>query len=479
VISFNQRISFSQTIQFNRTISINRKQGCLLQADELYYMKKIISLFIVLLSFQVLPAQQTRLDSIWSDNVIEQRINNGIESNRKGEITFSIPIYKGKSEIEIRQISHEFQFGANAFMVEGLETETRNKQYEDSFARIFNLAAVPFYWQTLEPNRGQLRYTANSEPIYRRPPPDVVLEFCKRYNITPKGHTLVWNNPTHAVPTWIPKDTAEIEQLIRKRIKEIEDRYGNQITTWDVVNEALHYFPTVAMPKDFVYKSFMAAMQSFPASTKLMINEVTSIWQNNQQEYSPYYMLIQNLLLRGCRIDAIGMQFHFFSEQLHENVKSGSAMTPQQLFAALDLYGRFNKPLHISEITIPTLPYNAEGQMIQAKLTRNFYRLWFSHPSVEAIIWWNLVDGTAVKGEDKWNGGLLNNDFSAKPSYQELNKLINNEWKTNIKTSVTGKDSFSFRGFFGEYEIVIKQGKKLTKLKLRLCKDAGKSGLIQ
>lgn len=442
-------------------------------------MKQLFIVLVMLPVCCVALAQNQRLDSIWSDTEIESRISQGIEQNRKGEISFSIPAYKGKTELTVRQISHEFQFGANAFMVNGLENENRNKQYEDSFAKVFNLAAVPFYWQTLEPKPGELRYTANSSVIYRRPPPDAVLAFCRKYNITPKGHTLVWNHPTHAVPTWMPKDTAGIEQLINNRINEIGARYGQQISTWDVVNEALHYFPDVAMPGDYVYKSFITAMKAFPPSTKLMINEVTSIWQNNQQEYSPYFMLIHNLLLRGCRIDAIGMQFHFFNEQLHQNVVAGSAMTPKQLFSALDLYGRFNKPLHVSEITVPTLPYNAEGQVNQAKLTRNFYRLWFSHPAVEAIVWWNLVDGTAVKGEDKWNGGLLNNDFSAKPSYTVLNGLINNEWKTNINTTLTGKDSFSFRGFYGDYEVTVRQGKKETKLKLRLSKDPAKSGTMQ
>jgi endo-1,4-beta-xylanase len=418
----------------------------------------------------ILTAQTSRLDSIWSDPSIESRIREGIEKNRKADYVIELPAYKGKTELTIRQTKHEFQFGANAFMVEGFETPQRNKAYADSFASLFNLACVPFYWQTLEPSAGNVRYTANSEPIYRRPPPDVVLDFTRKYNITPKGHTLVWNNPTHSVPTWIPNDTAAIEQLIKKRINELGSKYGQSIKTWDVVNEALHYFSGVTMPSDYVYKSFKAAMDAYPADTKLMINEVTSVWQNNALEYSPYYMMIQNLLLRGAKIDAIGLQFHFFSEQLHANAVAGQAMTPNQLFAALDLYGRFNKPLHVSEITIPTLPFNKDGQAMQEKLTRNFYRLWFSHPAVEAIIWWNLVDGTAVKGEDKWNGGLLNNDFSPKPSYKALYQLINNEWKTSLSASVTGKEQFAFRGFEGEYEVTITQGKKKQTKKVVLTR---------
>jgi len=441
-------------------------------------IKKI--LFSILGLFQIATSfSQTKLDSIWNDPAIEQRISSGIEKNRMGDFSISVPAYKGKTEIEIEQVKHDFLFGANAFMVKGFDTEEKNKRFEELFVSLFNQACIPFYWQTLEPEQGKPRFAANSEAIYRRPPPDVVLEFCKKYNISPKGHTLVWNNPTHAVPTWIPKDTAAIEQLIVKRINEIAQRYGNDIHTWDIVNEVISYFPNVIMPRDYVYKTFQAAAKVYPANTKFILNEATHLWQNTHQEYSPFYMLIQNLLLRGSKIDAIGMQFHFFNEQLFKEAVAGNAMTPKQLFAILDLYARFNKPFQISEITIPTLPNNDEGRKNQATLTRNYYRLWFSHPSVESIIWWNSVDGTAVKGEDQWNGGFVNNDFSPKPSYDALNNLINKEWKTNIKSSISGNNSYSFKGFYGEYRIKIKQGKKITEQKIIFSKNGQRSVSIQ
>lgn len=427
-------------------------------------MKNLIFLLFILLAGHA--GAQSRLDSLWSDPAIESRISKGIEANRKGNFTINFPASKAATSIEIKQLKHEFLFGANAFMVNGFDSPEKNKRFESLFSSLFNLACVPFYWKTLEPKQGQPRFAANSEPIYRRPPPDAVLEFCKKYDIIPKGHTLVWNNPSHSVPDWMPNDTAKVEELIKNRIADIGSRYGSKIHTWDIVNESLHYFPQVIMPEDYVFKSFEKAKASFPSNTKLMINEVTSVWQTNNREYSPYYLLIQNLLQRGVKIDAIGMQFHFFDEVLHQNVVAGKAMTPKQLFDALDVYGKFKRPLQVSEITIPSLPNTAEGQKTQATLTRNFYRLWFSHPSVEAIIWWNTVDGTAVKGEDKWNGGFVNNDFSPKPSYDVLNKLINQEWKTNISTSVSNKSSFDFRGFYGEYLVTIKQGKKVTEQKI-------------
>ena len=45
-----------------------------------------------------------------------------------------------------------------------------------TFYRYFNLATVPFYWNTLEPEYGKPRYAKDSVKIYRRPAPDLCME---------------------------------------------------------------------------------------------------------------------------------------------------------------------------------------------------------------------------------------------------------------------------------------------------------------
>lgn len=166
----------------------------------MHTVKKIILVAAIIFQAWVLVAQNNKLDSLWNDPAIEQRIQTGIEKNRKGDFTIQLKNYKGKTEIEIRQVKHQFYFGANAFMIGGFETGERNRRYEELFASLFNTASVPFYWKTLEPERGKLRFDTGSSAIYRRPPPDAVLAFCKKHNITPKGHTLVWNHPEHSMP---------------------------------------------------------------------------------------------------------------------------------------------------------------------------------------------------------------------------------------------------------------------------------------
>lgn len=438
---------------------------------------KIASLLAWLtLSAGYVQAQPARYDSLWSDPAVEARIQRGIEQHRKGDFTLMLTDKAGKplrnATVEVRLVKHDFEFGANIFMLNGFTTDAENRQYEQVFTSLFNTACVPFYWKTLEPEPGKVRFAANSTPIYRRPPPDPVIDFCQKNGLTPKGHTLVWDHPVHAVPDWLPTDTTVVKQLITKRIRELAERYGNSILTWDVVNEVLQSHNQISLPRQYALFAFQEAQRYFPKSTRLMINEVTtSSWQNYRKEYSPYYLLIENLKAKGANIGGIGLQFHFFSEQLHEDVANGKAMRPQDITNALDLYGQFGVPLHVSEITIPTLPYNETGLERQATMTRNFYRLWFSHPAVGAIIWWNVADGTAVAGEDKWNGGLVNKDFSPKPSYTVLNDLINRDWKTSLTLTQNETTSVQFRGFYGDYVVRVKQGRKVTEQRVAFLKN--------
>ncbi len=412
----------------------------------------------------------------WDDPEIVDRIQSGIEQNRKGYATLIFTNEQGvpvvPDQINIKQTSHDFMFGANLFMVDGFDTKEKNDKWESAFKNIFNFGTIPFYWKDLEPEQGHVRFRKDSEKIYRRPAPDLVLEFCEKNGITPKGHPLIWDNPEFGIPDWFPNDKKKQEELMTTRLEQIAKRYDKTIKYWDVVNELTARKPDVPMFKDYAFKAFKLSEKLFSPGQTFLINDVTRVWQMDKGEYSHYYQIIENLLLRGAKIDAIGLQFHFFSEERLEDVKEGIDFTPKQLFRVLDSYSDFGKPLHITEITIPTLPYNKEGLKTQAILTENFYRLWFSHPYVENIIWWNLADNTAVKGEDKWNAGLIDKNLKPKPSYEVLDRLINKEWKTSIEEKHINSNSFKFKGFYGKYSILVKKDGKTYKSEIHLIKES-------
>ena len=101
------------------------------------------------------------------------------------------------------------------------------------------------------------------------------------------------------------------------------------------------------------------------------------------------------------------------------------------------------------------------------KMAERLYRLWFSHPALNGIVYWNLVDNTAqlpenpdepVYNENKAFGGLLNNDaeLSEKPVFSVLKHLIRDEWNTSgILEYDTEKGMEYFRGFYGPYHLEI------------------------
>lgn len=50
---------------------------------------------------------------------------------------------------------------------------------------------------------------------------------------------------------------------------------------------------------------------------------------------------------------------------------------------------------------------------------------------------------------------MLRADMSPKPVYEQLKRLIHEQWKTRAAAMTDDDGRFSFRGFFGEYRVTI------------------------
>ena len=92
---------------------------------------------------------------------------------------------------------------------------------------------------------------------------------------------------------------------------------------------------------------------------------------------------------------------HIFRPEMSMDIARGvdEKLTPQRQWAALEKYREAEKPIYISEVTVSAPDNSPQGLAVQEAIVRNYYRLWFSHPSVVGITWWNLVDGGAAPGE--------------------------------------------------------------------------------
>ncbi|MEI8205134.1 MAG: endo-1,4-beta-xylanase, partial [Bacteroidota bacterium] len=369
----------------------------------------------------------------WNDPEVEQRISSGIKLNRMGFATFSFKDENGKPiknvEVSFEQTKHAFLFGCNLFMLKGFKTVEENKRYEDAFSSVFNMAVVPFYWSDMEPEQGKIRYAKDCPPVYRRPTPDLCVEFCKKNDIVPKGHLLIWHQ---WLPTWLPDSRSEVKELMLKRFEEISARYGKDIKYWDVIDEALHRKPETMLPEDYVYTSIQEAARIFPSDSRFDIGDDMSTWKDTHLEDSPYYEMLRILQLRNAPLDAVGFCFqaHFLPKHQYD-----PTVQPLAMFKILDLYSKFQRPMQFTQVTLGELKNDPDAEKKQAEVVRNMYRLWFSYPNMEVINWWNLSDNTAAPSENACLPGLLNEDLSPKLAFKELYNLIKKEWWTNVKTN--------------------------------------------
>ena len=84
----------------------------------------------------------------------ETTVKENIEKYRKGNCVLKIKDTNGRALsnaiVRVDQKSHAFRFGANLFMLDELETEQKNEDYKKAVADVFNMATLPFYWDTLE-----------------------------------------------------------------------------------------------------------------------------------------------------------------------------------------------------------------------------------------------------------------------------------------------------------------------------------------
>jgi endo-1,4-beta-xylanase len=396
-------------------------------------------------------------------NNINNKIANldpAIKKYRTGSATVTI-LKEDKTplanrEVAIAQTNHQFLFGCNGFeFVPYANNELDDKEhaqaeiYSEKFRNLFNFTTLPFYWGRFEPVAGN----HDTKRLMN------TTRWCTDHNLIVKGHPLCWHTIT---ADWLlSMDNKEILQTQLERVRREVAAFRGLIDMWDVINEV------VIMPIfdkydngitrickqlgriETIRRMFEAARAANPQATFLL----------NDFDVSPAYdILVEGCLEAGIKIDVIGIQSH-----MHQGYW-GIEKTLQ----VLEAFARFNLPIHFTETTIisgelmpPEIvdlndyqvgnwPSTIAGEERQAREVLRHYKTLFAHPLVEGITWWDFSD-------EKWLNapcGLIRKDYSSKPAYEELLKLLKGEWWIKPTTFVTDEDGkLDFMGFFGDYEL--------------------------
>ncbi|MCY2986674.1 MAG: endo-1,4-beta-xylanase [Planctomycetota bacterium] len=345
-------------------------------------------------------------------------------------------------KVSVEQTSHDFLFGSNIYMFDRYQNEAQDAGYKQRFEELFNYATVGFYWRWYEPQRGKPNYDYT----------DKVIAWCQDHGIRMKGHPLLWGDQA-GVPTWSKGQPSP--EIQRQRVTEIMQRYRGKIEFWEVVNEPSH----LAEPK--IDEPYRWAREANPGDC-LIVNDYFVLADGGPG----FFRLLTKAKHNDVPFDGIGIQAH----------EPRTMRFPlDRVQEILDQYATLGKGLHITEFTPAS-----SGQKItdshrdgvwdeaaQADYAVKFYRVCFAHPAMRAITWWDLCDqGSWLPG-----GGMLRADMSPKPVYEQLRRLIHEEWKTSATATTDDEGRFTCRGFLGKYRLVIQVPDGKVERKVRLAKD--------
>jgi GH35 family endo-1,4-beta-xylanase len=351
------------------------------------------------------------------------------ESLYAGEM---IVVEKAQKIIEKRGARPGFLFGCNAFRFNDY-----GNPYTRLFEPLFNYATLPFYMGSVEKAQGQ--------PDYSRV--DRILEALQNTQIIPKGHPLIFLTPNET-PDWAKyKPFEEIKQICTNYIHRSILQYRGRIHIWDVINEA-HVQPDIqygdatipGYTKEQTLELSQAAAKTARKAdpTCYRIINCTGTWADYYMGRHPApwqqnaYDYLQMLQDEQCDYEAIGLQYYHSGRDLLEFERD------------LERFAKFNKPIHITELQIPSSSDDIPGkdwwgggaggagflwhgekftETIQADWVESIYTILYSKPYIDAITWWDFKDPAFVP-----HGGLIHADMSPKESYYRLKALLD-QWK--------------------------------------------------
>ncbi|GIV19642.1 MAG: beta-xylanase [Armatimonadota bacterium] len=382
-----------------------------------------------------------------------------IEKVRKADVTVKVVNKQGKpiegAQVEVQQTRHAFLFGCNIFPLFNYQGEQHEK-YGSQFAALLNYATLAFYWGAYEPERGR-----KGRDLQER-----IARWCQQRGIITKGHPLVWHE---VFPQWAPNEVDAVKPLLRDRVKEIISQFKGLIDRWDVVNEATVSERFNNGVGNWVKRDGAAAMVTECLQWAREAHPKAILLYNDFNISPAFEQLVEELIRRKAPFDAIGIQSH-----MH-----GGEWPLERAWQVCETYSRFGKPLHFTEATVlsgehgfnrprpwPTTP---EGEARQADYVEKFYTILFSHPAVEAITWWDFMDGG-------WMGapaGLVRADLSPKPVYHRLMRLIKGKWWTQDTLRTNTRGEAKMRGFLGDYRVTVNSpaGKRTQQFTLQRGKN--------
>ncbi len=428
------------------------------------------------------------------DSVLREA-RGGIRDIRMSDVALRLVDRRGDpvagQRIELAHVRHAFPFGdqlaeLHNLYESGAWQSERANEWRRRFAELFNAANSLCYWTErprncitrVEPRQGDTRLDGFAATV----------DWTLSSGMQAKGHPLFWSIPK-CVPDWALRyDTETLMKFVEVRVRNLVARFRGRVTLWDAVNEPMwEAAPSNLHLRDWPHMENIDAIVAYvekvlrwcreedpcaaflvndygmevdKAEGALRGNDGSTVTARSQR--ARFIEMLTRLGDRGAAPDAVGLQSHI------------GWLEHDTQWAIYDEFAKTGLPVHITEFWANMGEMRDSGacsdeelERIEAEYIGNYLTCAFGHPAVEGFFFWGLMSRSIT-----WHNQYAGHETGA--VYERVKDLIHREWTTR-EQGVTDSDGvFRFRGFHGDYELVLRgpEGGQPRGLRVRVARSA-------
>jgi GH35 family endo-1,4-beta-xylanase len=380
-----------------------------------------------------------------------------IDKLRKGRLTVKVVGADGKPlpgatvQVKLKRHAFNFSLATSPSLWAGAD------RFSDEDMRRHNQIVLDYFSGVGPTNALKWRHHGDGAKAQRT---RQFLQWAKDQGLVTRGHVLVWPS-IHHTPRQFKElaktDPQKLRRIVREHVTDYVTRYRGLIDDWDVTNETdgNRDYMDLFGPEEIVqwYKLARAA----DPEVKLTFNEPSFGPGGMEGGSFPPELLgeyrgwVDYLIKQGAPLDRLGSQMH--------SGAVGKLRPGEHITAAWEQWDRmvelYDKDLIITELDVNIDdPHDPDQLAYQADVLRDTLILAFAHPRMVGVQQWGFWEGA------HWlpNAALWRRDWSIKPNGEAYVDLITKTWHTDQQGRTDADGGFATRGFFGDYQVVVRHG---------------------
>jgi GH35 family endo-1,4-beta-xylanase len=376
-----------------------------------------------------------------------------IEKFRKGDLSVTVLDANGKplpnATVKVAMKRHAFQFSSIISIPKFVSDDPKYAKYKEMARELFSATGNEnaLKWPPWDSNRGGYQKKRTIE----------ILRQFHDDGYFVRGHVMVWPSWRH-LPGSVQKlkdtpDQDKVPQLVLDHIREVGTATRDVVDEWDVINETRANHDLMDLfGRGIMIDWFKAAREVLPTQD-LFINDYSILNTAPGSENHKVYMdTIRFLQDGGAPVTGVGFQSHL----------GGNLPNLEMVYRTLEEFAPLGLKMRVTEFDI-----DIQDEDAQARYTRDFMTVLFSHPGVVGFQMWGFWEGSHWRP----NGAMYRLNWEPKPNAKAYRDLVFHQWWTDEQRTTDAKGACAVRGFLGQYEITVEAGGKARTVPVKLTKE--------